>query len=162
MKVRIPLSVAFGILAVSCAKSETSSEVKGRPGFDAPATEGEPTLAKDCRDAFTKDFSVDSQAIILSGDEVEGLYDGEGGLTVVIAKNAVKAAARKLGCDEATLMISPDLDDTGAKVNNCAEIAPGINLSKACYIATDDSGPGYFFVHETLPEGVTVSFSRWD
>ncbi len=146
-------AVLASLLAFSCSKSpEAASAVKGEPLL--------PAARADCRDALTNDFSVDSQAFTLHMDEVEG-YDG-GDLTLDAAKSAIKAVAKKLNCEEATLRLAADVLDGGAVQNACAEVVPGINLSKACYVASEDSGPGYFMVHTTLPEGLTVSFSRWD
>lgn len=145
-------AVMASLLALSCSKSpDSASAVKGEPLL--------PAVKTDCRDALTNDFNVDAQAFNLHMDEVEG-YDG-GDLTLDVAKSAIKAVAKKLNCDEATLRLAADKSDDGAQ-NGCAEVVPGLNLSKACYVASEDSGPGYFMVHATLPEGLTVSFSRWD
>lgn len=136
----------FNETAGTAVLSERSLDSVDANDFEFTCTEVDTVGA--CYDIFSSDGTSDARSFQIHHDAFdEELADGDAALAVV------RLIASIQGC-------SLDAVTTNSThVRACQEIVPGNIFSKVCYVETN---LGYFTVHETLPESIMVTWSRWD
>lgn len=104
----------------------------------------------DCYRNLSNDFK-DSQSFQISNIDVsEGFVEAPKNN----ALQAVRQLANRLGCEKSELK----LDDVKSSIS-CRDVAPGISVSKVCYVESD---LGYFLVSKDMLENMNIIFNRWD
>ena len=106
--------------------------------------------ADSCYDALTSNYTLDARSFHFSTDEFDHELGADGEALAV-----ARLAAAKVGCKAEDIQY----EDLKQKSSSCRQLIPGNHLSNVCYVATN---LGYFIIHETLPEGLAVTYSRWD
>ena len=101
-----------------------------------------------CYKLLTNDFSTDARSFQIPSDRYDHILE-DGGSALAVAQ----LVASDLGCAEGAL--TQNINQSGA----CKEIIPGNSFSNVCFVETN---LGYFTVHQTLPDSLMITFSRWD
>ena len=110
-----------------------------------------PPPPKSCQDTLGKDHTMDARSWNIDADDFEGELDD-----AASALKLVKMIASSTGCDGATVELQPSQN---TPASGCSEIVPGDRHSHVCFVSTNF---GYFIANETYPNGLAVTWSRWD
>lgn len=105
-------------------------------------------VASQCYDLLTHGGTTDARSLQIHTDRFDHeLEDGRSALAVI------QIALHDLGCAPGSAFGGQD------QAAACREVVPKNVFSNLCYV---EINLGYFTVHETLPESLMITFSRWD
>ena len=107
-----------------------------------------PDQPKACSDTL----GDDANQWLLSADDInDSISEGS------VAFEVAKLVAKNSGCDPETLKLESTVGNAPAAA--CSQVIPQDHNSHVCYVSTNF---GYFVVNETFPNGLAVTWSRWD